>query len=119
MPVCRPKASGAPGWNRTSDTRFRKPDGIVFLVVRRVRLCCTIQGFARAWCRTVLRRVGPWWGVLSAGCRQWLGALTTRVTAATARLTEELEGSKKGVENTLCNLCCQGQRTVWSPGRLG
>jgi|BarGraIncu01122A_1022018.scaffolds.fasta_scaffold104197_1 hypothetical protein len=57
--------------------------------------------------------------VRSAGCRQWLGALTTRVTAATARLTEELEGSDEIVENMLCNLCCEGQRTVWSRARLG
>ena len=40
-----------PGWNRTSDTRFRNPVRIVSLVVRRARLCCTVQGSARARAR--------------------------------------------------------------------
>ena len=65
--------SGAPGLDRTADTRFRNSVGIVSLVVRCVRLCCTVQGCGRAWCWAVLRRGGPWGGVSAATCRQLSG----------------------------------------------
>jgi hypothetical protein len=48
--------SGAPGCNRTSDTRFRKHPGLVLVVVNYVQRCCTVQGSALTPCCVVLGR---------------------------------------------------------------
>ena len=62
--------SGAPGLDRTADTRLRKPAEGVRAVVARGRLCCTVHGSGGSRCWAVFGRDGLWWRVSSAMRRQ-------------------------------------------------